>query len=167
MQANFRIVQLLFVVITAKIRRILSIVYQNHLHTARVRNLLVSSNIINDNVFYLSILSKETLLSQQLHEQHTVRIYLGASRDLTGKRKNHGHNACTLSAKHLPSRWRTQSAYQQYRQASVESHERYLDLSVLTVPTELLRMFACETWFVLFDSWTYQHKVPLNWHLGK
>lgn len=43
-------------------------VYPNHLHTSRVRNLLVSSNIINDNVFYLSILSKETLLSQQLHE---------------------------------------------------------------------------------------------------
>ena len=73
----------------------------------------------------------------------------------------------TLSAKHLPSRWRIHLAYQQYKQASVESHGHYLDLLVLTVSTDFLQMFAYETWFVLFDSLPYQHKVPLNWHWGK
>ena len=73
----------------------------------------------------------------------------------------------TLSAKHLPSRWRTHLAYQQYKQASVESHGHYLDLLVLTVPTDFLQTFAYETWFVLFYNLPYQHKVPLNWHWGK
>ena len=73
----------------------------------------------------------------------------------------------TLSVQSLPSRWRTHSAYQQYKQASAESHGHYLDLLVLTVPTDFLQTFAYETWFVLFDNLPYQYKVPLNWNWGK
>lgn len=69
-----------------------------------------------------------------------------------------------VGTKHLPSRWQTRSAYQQYKQASAESHGHYLDLLVLTVPTDPLQMFAYATWFVLFDSLPYQHKFPLIWH---
>lgn len=50
--------------------------------------MLVSSNIINDNVFYLSILSKETLLSQHLHESIQLEFILMHQEIYRKKRRN-------------------------------------------------------------------------------